>query len=100
MFQANVNFASGKTNNDFISAEISLYHGATLLATNTAKSALLTSGAAGLTDLFGIGDLADATGDPNWNIGAYASNQAPTRVVFKLTGTDLVVHIVEAPITQ
>jgi hypothetical protein len=93
IFEANVNFA-GKTGADFKSAQVSLYFGTTLLATNTAKPALLVSGTTGLTALFGEGDAANTTDDPNWNIGAYSSNQEPDKAVFTLVDQNGVTHTV------
>jgi hypothetical protein len=94
IFQANVNFA-GKTGADFKSAEVSLYNGTTLLATNTAKTtALLVVGNTSITALFGEGDASNTTDDPNWNIGAYTTKQAPTKAVFTLVDQNGVSHTV------
>jgi hypothetical protein len=94
IFQANVNFA-GKTGADFKSAEVSLYNGTTLLATNTAKATtLLVVGNTSITALFGEGDVANTSNDPDWNIGAYTSNQAPTKAVFTLVDQSGVSHTV------
>jgi hypothetical protein len=104
VYQVNVNFAPGTIPGDFQSAEVSLYGvGDVLLATNKAKPALLdpASGYVGLTDLFTIGDVQDLVNDPNWEIGAYTSTEAPTptKVVFKLLDKTGVLHIVEAPLS-
>lgn len=99
VYQVNVNFASGTLSSKFLSAEVSLYNENTLLSTNTAKGALLSGGNLGLSDIFAMGDAANTKDDPNWNIGGYASNLTPTRVVFTLIDDNGVLHVVEAPIS-
>jgi hypothetical protein len=94
VFQTNVNFNGGLKLTDFSSIEISLYNGETLLATNSAKAALLSQDLAGATDLFGIGDEEELLLDKNWNIGAYSSDLAPTSVKFTLTRTTGAVYTV------
>jgi len=96
IFQANVNLIGGFTLPDFSSVVIRLYNGTTLLATNSAKPALLAQALAGVTDIFGIGDAADPTADPNWIIGAYSPSLAPTSATFTLTTTDGAVYTATA----
>jgi len=96
VFQTNVNLIGGFTLPDFSSVVIRLYNGTTLLATNSAKPALLEQDLAGVTDLFGIGDAADPTADPNWIIGAYSPSLAPTSATFTLTTTGGAVYTATA----
>lgn len=96
VFQTNVNFNGGLQLSDFNSVEISLYNGSTLLATNTSKPELFSSNptSQGVSDLFGLGDFAEPTADPNWDIGEYPSTLIPTSVTFTLTRTDGSVYTV------
>jgi hypothetical protein len=99
VFQVNVNFNSGTTSNDFKSAEVRLYDGNTLLATDTAKVELLNGHNIGLSDVFGMGDVPNAEDDASWIIGGYASDKKPTRVEFRLIDNLNILHIAQASMT-
>jgi hypothetical protein len=99
-FQVNVNFANGATSKAFQSAEVSIYDDHdVLLATHKAKPSLLDGDYPGLSDVF-IKNEPESSGDSSWEIGAYNSDQSPTKVVFKLLGQDGMFHIVNTQITN
>ena len=85
ILQYNVNF-NGATLGDFSSAAVEFYVGNEKVGTNTVKAEAIEqySTSTGLTGLITAGpNEAEAEADPFWNIGAYTSDQKPTKVVFR-----------------
>jgi uncharacterized cupredoxin-like copper-binding protein len=99
-FQVNVNFNTGTTTLAFKAAEVSIYNGNTLLATHKAKPDLLNYRYDGLSDVFIMHEPENRTNDDSWEIGAYDSNQKPTKVKFTLTDNNDMLHITEGAISD